>query len=134
MTEWDFDDDPYDDWFEMFQATLARFEAENDDLEATLTGDVGVHSFFTAGSEDVTRGTRTAVLEAFDATALSEVTVDADLVEAHYGDVTPQTVWDVVESQMNERVYLDSTLREEIAERVKTRVADNISRRGGEDE
>ncbi|KKF39899.1 hypothetical protein FK85_24845 [Halorubrum saccharovorum] len=49
MSESTASDDRYDNWMQMLQATAARFEEENDDLEALLEGDIGFHAYFAVG-------------------------------------------------------------------------------------
>jgi len=114
----------FDSWFDMFKATTQRFEDENDDLEAILEGDVGFHAYFVADGGDDTRGCHTAVYQGLYET-LNEISVDAEIVESRYGEVTPKTVWKEMESQIDEYAYLPSEVREPIEKRVKERVRKN---------
>lgn len=119
----------YDNWFEMMKATADRFEDENDDLEAIIEGDIGFHAYFVADGDDATRGCHTAVYQGIY-NCLGEVSVDADIVEARHGEVTPETVWAEMESQLEEFTYLSSDLIEPIEEQVKERVRKNLRQRG----
>ena len=120
--------DRYDNWMQLLQATAARFEEENDDLEALLEGDIGFHAYFTVG-DDPTRGVQTAIFQGVYE-ALEEVSFDADLVEMRHGEVTPETVWQEVDDQINEHAYISEGLRDPIRERVKRRVGRNLENRG----
>ena len=121
-------DDPYDNWIQMLQATAARFEEENDDLEALLDGAIGFHTYFTVG-DDPTRGTQAAIYQGVYE-ALEEVSLNAGLVEMRRGEVTPETVWQEVDDQINEHAYLSDDLRDPIRERVKQRVERNLQNMG----
>jgi len=115
----------FDNWFEMLQATVDRFEEENDDLEATLAGDIGFHSYFVADGDDPTRGSHTAIYQAIHET-LEGVSVDADIVEAQRGEVTPETVSEEMMAQIDEFTYIPGELRDAIGEKVQERVRKNM--------
>jgi len=131
---------PHENWFEALKSTGQQFEAENDDLEAVLEGDIGFHAFFIAEGDDATRGAMTAVYQALYDT-LEEMHVDADIVEHRCGEVTPEAVADEIINQIEHEngVYLSDHFRENIRERVEKRVRKNIEAReasstGGEED
>lgn len=113
-----------DSWCDTFQKAVELFEEENDDLEAELWGDAGFHSYFTAG-HDPTRGVNTAIHIAI-AELFEEVSVDAELIEMRYGEVTPENVRRGVLDQIDEHAYLSSELREAIGKQIEDRVAQNM--------
>lgn len=122
--------DSDDTWYDDLLQTANRFEEENDDLEAILEGRIGFHSFFVADGDDPTRGARTAIYAGI-MDSIDELHIDADIVEAHNGEVTPEAVADEVVGQMEQNIglYLDDMLRENIHERVEKRVRKNMEER-----
>ena len=120
----------HENWFEAFRATGEQFDAENDDLEAILEGDIGFHAFFAADADDPTRGVQTAIYQGiYD--KLNELHVDADIVRLQHGEVTPETVWLTLRDQLEEFTYLSEPMLLSIEERVKERVEKNLDGGGG---
>jgi len=119
---------PYDSWFEAVQALGRQFEAENDDLEVTLEGSIGFISLFTdEPPADVTRGVVTAMHQAVYET-IEAVSLDEELLEMRYGEVTPEAAADAVLDQIDEYQYVSDPLRSNIRERVEARVHHNMDK------
>lgn len=118
-------DEPPQNWMDGLLWLDDKFQEENEDLEAILEGDLGFHAFFTRGGPDPTRGVQTAVYQGiYD--QIQELSVDEEIVEMHYGELTPETVWQAVEDQIHEFTYLPESLFDPIEERVKERVEKNL--------
>lgn len=118
---------PHDNWLDALKGCAEQFEAENDDLEAILEGDIGFHALFVAEGDDPTRGVKTALYQALYDT-LQEVHIDADIVDINRGSVTPETVAEEMVDQIEHEhgVYLSDHLRDNIRNRVITRVQENL--------
>jgi|GEM_PF-6480091 len=118
----------HDNWLEALKATGEQFDAENDDLEAILEGDIGFHTFFAADADDPTRGVETAIHQAVNDT-FEELFIDAEGVEISHGEVTPESVAEEVLAQIEGNIgqYLSDPLRANIRERVEKRVEANQS-------
>jgi len=123
----------YDDWLDGFREIGAQFEAENDDLEAIFSGDIGFHAFFVADGDDPTRGSLTAVYQAlYD--NIESLHVDRDVVKWNQGELTPTAVADEVIGQLEGEcgLYLNERFRENIRERVEQRIEKNLNKNGGD--
>lgn len=118
---------PYDNFMEALKATNKQFEDEYDDLEAILEGDIGFHTFFVAEGDDPTRGTHTAIYQGLYE-LLEEVSIDADIIECNYGEVTPENARKEAIAQIHEFTYLPETMAERIGDRVEDRVRKNMER------
>ena len=113
-------------WYDSLLKAAEQFEDENNDLEAVLEGTIGFHTFYVAEGDDPTRGVQTAVYQGlYD--SLEEMHVDKDTVQIDYGEVTPETVWQTVEGELDRHMYIPDSLRENIEQRVKSQVEDNLS-------
>jgi len=122
------------DWFEMLEATADQFEAEYDDLEAILAGDIGFHCYFVADGDNVCRGATTAVFQALSE-RMEELHIDDETVKYNQGAVSPTAVADEVLSQLEAHtgLGLGEWTREMIREQVESRVRKNMdSDDGGE--
>lgn len=114
-----------DNFMDGLKQNAARFEDEYDDLEAIIEGEIGFHAYFTSGGPDPTRGVMTAIYQGlYD--VLEEVSIDAEIVEIHYGEVTPETTRKAVEDQLHEYTYLPENITDAIGDRVEKRVEKNL--------
>ena len=127
MTEQSTGSAEHENFLEALKATNRQFEDEYDDLETIIAGDIGFHSFFIAEGDDPTRGTHTAIYHGIYE-LMEEVSVDADIVEFHHGDVTPETVWKETRRQMEEYSYIPETMLDPIEDKVKKRVRKNLKK------
>lgn len=126
----DADQFSHDSWFVGIQSVAQQFEAENDGLEVQLYGDIGFHTFFSPNGSDPTRGVQTAIHVGL-AELLEDMHIDADIVEHHFGEVTPETVGKEALAQMDEVTYLSSNTREAVADAIEDRVRQNIEAADG---
>ena len=67
--------------------------------EAVFAGGVGVHSFPEPDADSPAAGIQTAMLRAF-MRATEEIHVDEEMVREYHGEVTPETVAALVESEI----------------------------------
>jgi len=80
----------------------------------------------------VTRGTNTAIYQALYDT-LEAVSLDDELLEMRYGEVTPEAAGEAVLDQIDEYQYVSDPLRSNIRERVEDRVRSNMQKRAEAD-
>lgn len=111
-------------FFDVMQDSVDRFEDENEDLEALFHGDIGIHGYYTE-TGDRCRGVQIAMLAAV-MDELGETAFDDDIVEANYGEVTPDTVRQAVHDQLRDLTGFGGKTIEAMADAAAEHVADRM--------